>query len=271
MKKKHIAIIILCLLLCLFVLSSCSDILSSISELNPTYKDMGFTLSHVNDDDPEEFKSYEKYYIAGHVFETKTIQYIPLAVHDVPVLQLGKPADLLYGGAKISSTELTTLYIPSTILRIGQKHPNVYVEKHAQNFKVFYCGAVVDLTRLTKYDVNDKCYVPAEKFEEFKNIWGTSAKQNNSSPDTTLFKANIKYRLNAEDMVDYYYIDYVESGTNIVNIPPEPERNGYTFDGWYIEKEGYTKWNFNSVPFLTATDSNPDGEFNLYAKWIKNK
>ena len=56
-------------------------------------------------------------------------------------------------------------------------------------------------------------------------------------------------------------------------IPPAPEREGYTFGGWYKEKECINKWNFetDTLPQLRLDENNEIlfQETALYAKWNK--
>ena len=42
-----------------------------------------------------------------------------------------------------------------------------------------------------------------------------------------------------------------------------PNRQGYTFAGWYTDTDFTTAWNF-------ANDTMPDNNLTLYAKWTKN-
>ena len=68
---------------------------------------------------------------------------------------------------------------------------------------------------------------------------------------------------------EYYYIDYVEYGKTIENIPPEPTVKGYKFNGWYTEADCINKWNFENT--LSQLDKDEDfNELCLYAKWIKD-
>lgn len=268
MKKKYFSIVILCLLLCLLFFTSCT---LNLNTFQPEINNMRFRLQSVTDKSPEEFKVYEEYYAAGNLLDvTLETYFVPLFVNNIPVLQIGYNESMYSFGSifttKDNNIALSTIYFPGTTRRIVCREN--YVEEHADNFKAFYCGAVVNLSELARFGVNDKCYVPAEKYEEFANAWVTTHTDRGSA-EINLGKANIKYRLNADDMNEYYYVDYVENGASIVNIPPDPERAGYKFDGWYIDKECYTKWNFNSKPILIATESNADGEFSLYAKWVK--
>ena len=67
-------------------------------------------------------------------------------------------------------------------------------------------------------------------------------------------------------------MDYYEYGNLIEIIPPNPERIGYTFSGWYKEPECITKWNFetDTLPELILDDEGNKvfQETALYAKWI---
>ncbi|MDR2201326.1 MAG: InlB B-repeat-containing protein [Clostridiales bacterium] len=41
-------------------------------------------------------------------------------------------------------------------------------------------------------------------------------------------------------------MDDADCGQKITFVPPIPEREGYTFDGWYKEEECLNFWNFES-------------------------
>jgi uncharacterized repeat protein (TIGR02543 family) len=57
------------------------------------------------------------------------------------------------------------------------------------------------------------------------------------------------------------FTQQVQSGGK-VTIPTDPTREGYTFDGWYKEASGTTKWDFDKDTVTTNLD--------LYAKWTRN-
>ena len=86
--------------------------------------------------------------------------------------------------------------------------------------------------------------------------------------------ANISYMYNYETAENegYYWVDNFDYGTRIEYIPENPEREGYTFDGWYKEPECVTRWDFERDT-LPIQQLNADGEevyqeTKLYAKWI---
>lgn len=65
-----------------------------------------------------------------------------------------------------------------------------------------------------------------------------------------------------------YYVDYYNDNELITYIPPIPNRDGFIFDGWYMEEECINEWDFenNRLSFNTL-----DYELVLYSKWIKEK
>ena len=51
--------------------------------------------------------------------------------------------------------------------------------------------------------------------------------------------------------------------TDKITAPAVPNRQGYTFAGWYTDNTFARAWNF-------AVDTMPDSNLTLYAKWIEN-
>lgn len=90
----------------------------------------------------------------------------------------------------------------------------------------------------------------------------------NSFPEIKLHYLNGKNKLNTFYMYNfesslnegYYFMDYI-NGSNPYVIPSDPVRNGYTFAGWYYQKECATLWN-NEVP------KSESESLTLFAKWI---
>ena len=93
------------------------------------------------------------------------------------------------------------------------------------------------------------------------------------------YSANVSYYYNYEcaPTDGYYWIDDCDYGGTIEFIPPEPEREGYIFDGWHKEPECINEWDFNSDTLPEEKkEINDDGEEEviyqetvLYAKWTK--
>ena len=78
-----------------------------------------------------------------------------------------------------------------------------------------------------------------------------------------MLKADVSYYLNYDEN-NYYYIDYYENGEKILYIPPEPQKDGYMFGGWFKEADCVNQWNFD-VDTLQITE---EQDIKLYAKWI---
>ena len=88
-----------------------------------------------------------------------------------------------------------------------------------------------------------------------------------------LYKANVVYDINySNEEYKYHSVDNYEYGSLIEIIPPQPEREGYTFDGWYKEPECINAWNFETDTLpelkLDAGGNEIFQETALYAKWI---
>lgn len=92
------------------------------------------------------------------------------------------------------------------------------------------------------------------------------------------FIANVSYLFNYEEAQNdgFYWADsYDES--EITFIPPEPQREGYKFDGWYKEAECINEWDFEKdktgevIVLEESKISNIESYSGiyLYAKWIK--
>ena len=105
-----------------------------------------------------------------------------------------------------------------------------------------------------------KLYISSIIYEQ--SLWLSSRAQ----------RANVSFRLNYEDEVlnGYYWIDDLDD-EKITVIPSDPERDGFSFGGWYKDPECVHPWNFaeEKVP---AKVYDEDGaylyrETNLYAKW----
>jgi uncharacterized repeat protein (TIGR02543 family) len=99
---------------------------------------------------------------------------------------------------------------------------------------------------------------------KYYNADGSSAKKCDLMDGTTLFaKWNInKYEVtfinDDGSTVEKQTVEY----NNKIAKPNNPKKSGYTFDGWYIDKDCTEAYNFNTQ----ITD-----DLTLYAKWTINK
>lgn len=92
------------------------------------------------------------------------------------------------------------------------------------------------------------------------------------------FIGNVSYLYNYDGAENdgYYWVDSYDESV-ITFIPPEPQRDGYRFDGWYKETECINEWDFvtdkTGKEIIIEEDRVYDtyeGVY-LYAKWVENK
>ena len=143
-------------------------------------------------------------------------------------------------------------YFPHTIKNIT--HDYMYLL--SGSLKIFYCGEIIDLERFS-VKAETEIYVPSEKYDLFENELSEYCKG-------SLLKANVCYFLNY-DKNNYYYVDYYENGEKVMYIPPEPQRDGYSFGGWFKESDCINQWDFDTDTLQLTEDVQ---EVKLYAKWI---
>ena len=191
------------------------------------------------------------------------VVFFPEQIKGYTVSKLGFPSGMGFGGngyfTSSSNGENGTIikrcYFPHTIKKVKSD----YMTLSGHNpLKIFYCGEVTDLGGFYVSRVDNEIYVPAEKYELFKNALTTK------DLGESLLKANVSYHLNYDED-NYYYVDYYESGEKILYIPPIPQRDGYTFGGWFKEAECINQWNFDTGTVQISEDIQ---EIKLYAKWI---
>lgn len=125
---------------------------------------------------------------------------------------------------------------------------------------------------------------------KYQSFWGSNlpvyitSKENDNNHNNTsyvydenlmIYYANVSFMWNCDDAENdgYYWIDDYGYGEKIEYIPENPERNGYTFDGWYKEPECINRWDFDAdtLPKVKYNDDEEEiyQETKLYAKWIK--
>ena len=164
---------------------------------------------------------------------------------------------------------------------------NFYVE--SENLKKMYFNTnIIDISvsgHLIETCSNEVTYyIPSyqDEISHFFHIYKDSSNDFYSYEDylnrkaagkqTNINKiANISYYYNYEkEGYQTYFIDNVFNET-IINIPPNPKRKGYTFDGWYKEKECINIWDFEKeiIPEkMYDSEGNYDyKETIIYAKW----
>lgn len=183
--------------------------------------------------------------------------FFPERIQGYTVSQIGFNSGLGFGGngylytVNLNGKNIERCYFPHTIKEIGDG----YMKLSSGDLKIFYCGEVVDLGILAT-DRDSIIYVPAERYEAFDNVLSEYY-------HGSLLKANVSYHLNDNEN-SYYYIDYYENGEKISYIPPIPQRDGYTFGGWFKEADCTNQWNFEEDTILFTEEQTV---IKLYAKW----
>lgn len=124
-------------------------------------------------------------------------------------------------------------------------------------------------------------------YSNYKKLMNNTLEFSDFKEDRIIL-ANVSYMYNYEGAQDdgYYWVDSYDNSV-IDFIPPEPQREGYIFGGWYKEAECVNAWDFETdktgrelliddetLPYSDNTPVKPpqydenDG-IRLYAKWIK--
>ena len=205
--------------------------------------------------------------------------------------------------------ERTTAYITG-LTEKGQQQKYIVIPKEIDGIPVVAIGTKPLLTLFgglgrvqLRSDVLEKIFVLSHvgiasgTFEYCPNLskalsvfgghiegleWGTITYIPNDiylqDTDTGYKRANVSYLFNYDNAENYgyYLIDDYDYGEKIEFIPPDPDRENYTFGGWYKEPECINKWDFvtDTLP-EEKIEINENGEEDvvyqetkLYAKWV---
>ena len=185
--------------------------------------------------------------------------FFPEKIRNYTVSKLGFSTGFGFGGngylssSDKNGTVIKRYYFPNTIKEVMSGYMS---SSGGYWTKVFYCGETINLGKLSAGD-EAKIYVPLEKYDLFENELSEYLKG-------SLLKANVCYFLNYDEN-NYYYIDYYENGEKVMYIPPEPQRDGYSFGGWFKESDCINQWDFDTDTLQLTEEVQ---EVKLYAKWI---
>lgn len=236
------------LLSCSFLLTACID----LSGRNPNFKiyeDGYFQYIHLCDNSKRQDQNDKSLVIVGFTesgMQQETID-IPAEINGYQVKRIGL-IDHGHPGAELSrhvvcGKALRKLFIPRSVSSI-------------QLFK----GEEVSFMICDEYTEMDYSFT----LSHYKDVYLYSKRFKELNLDSNcIFSANVSFEINyqADNISNLYRIDNVEVGEKIT-IPPTPVREGYSFAGWYKEKECANIWDFNESPNIE------DGhELVLYAGW----
>ena len=179
--------------------------------------------------------------------EEKETIVIPETIEGKPVILIGMSglgwSDDMYGRYK-------KLYLSNSLLAI---RPAAY---NPVNRKIF----LLNMMKLEFFvNVIGIFYVSEDLYPQCQEIRETIA----GDYPPIFYIANLTYIVDEE----VYWIDDYEEG-EYITFPQNPQKEGYTFDGWYKDAGCQTEWNEAVDCYDKPEDVNT---VNLYAKWIENE
>ena len=178
---------------------------------------------------------------------------IPVKINGIPVEHLGYTgADGAHSKTYIYNIEvsekdnLKSIYFFDNIL---------YVNPFSYD-----CNSSVDYGTLNVFCCSKNKFF--RNYSENVNLYCYNL--NNYSPYCGYTLPNIVYSYNLESD-NYYFLDNVSNG-DVLTPPADPNYDGYSFNGWFLEKECINKYNFEDSISIANEE-----HFFLYACWVKEK
>ncbi|MBO4962969.1 MAG: InlB B-repeat-containing protein [Clostridia bacterium] len=146
-----------------------------------------------------------------------------------------------------------------------------------ESFYNYKCYQGVDL-------IVEYCLKNSNFYREYGYIVYAQLAKENSNYESFIecyYLANIEFMYNYENAPTkgYYWIDDLETGETLAYMPPNPTREGYTFDGWYADSECTIEYDF-TTPYIKKEFVEMETEdayylvypkdyvTHIYAKWI---
>ena len=261
MKKTMLPIMFLTFLLLVGVLSGCSLYKEPLTD--------GY-LEYVI----RESKGIEYVAIVGIAEEGKQqkVLVIPPYIKGMPVKRIGLPINVGFMHTVVDSGVLEKIFIPAGLegpIGLGRSLKTVVF---CNTYTFEYIGSYDDepctLVSYLQYEkrlrgMENDNFIDDEDIEDFKKKARI---------------ANIEFLLNYDEgLMDIFWIDY-EPANSLITKWFEgyytPEREGYTFAGWYKEPECINEWNFETDRTPAEVIDEETGEpvlqiTRLYANWIE--
>ena len=193
---------------------------------------------------------------------------VPAYIKGIPVTTYG------FGGLlmepSIRSKELEVLILPATIQGVGNHSLGSGSPSTCPNLKEIYINTTYIIGCDSGIKEGTVVYVPSITIEDYKQ-------GHKYALASTAKAANISFLFNYENSPNdnFYRIDNKPGGSKIVK-PKVPEREGYTFGGWYKDDGCTVEWNFDfdTIPEELTEEDEEGNEITvyqetcLYAKWV---
>ena len=184
------------------------------------------------------------------------------------------------GGTRFTFSNTERIYFPWCIENSFPRH-NLWYEEINSPKQLSYFISASTLAIIDTFDFGQKYVIPSilyadlsDKSTENVNL-GESINSFLEDKFNLFLPANISYFFNYEDNPNegYFFVDIIEETGKLTKPPYDPKLEGYTFDGWYSDKECTALWDFENDIVTIEFDENNERiyeEICLYAKWVEN-
>ncbi len=206
----------------------------------------------------------QKAYIIGLTesgLEQTALVY-PEEIDDIPVYGIGYGIQLIFGTipvGNVRSEKLEKFYFPHMPRETATSNVGIS----------FYNGRIV-YWNLNEDNIRIRAGVQGVIFGYNYVEQGHWLKD---YPNPLIANVSYLYNYSGAPNENYYWVDSYDESV-ITFIPPEPQREGFSFEGWYKEAECINAWDFSTditgkeiVLDPNKTYDTYDGIY-LYAKWI---
>lgn len=207
----------------------------------------------------------QKAYLIGltELGKQQEILIYPEEIDGIPVYGIGYSHDTILGYqtvCTIESINLKKFFFPTVPKEVPYSRGKVSAPCYAYYWN---CGSQYGISGFRGAVFGYKYYEIYYQKEQMHN--------------NRNYIANVSYMYNyaGAENGGYYWVDSYDEEM-ITFIPPEPEREGYTFGGWYKEAECIEPWDFaadktgKSINIRIGQVYETYEGIYLYAKWVKN-
>ncbi len=168
--------------------------------------------------------------LVGEAREKETI-IIPESIDGLPVIAIGMEG---LGWGRYLKGYYKKIYLPITLQFYSRYdafwHKTIFLmdkpnDELMENRKLLINSRLTS-TQYSKFIIFESMY---DWYQEFFSVAETSS----------LVIANLTY---IADGVEYWIDDYKDG--EYVEVPPVPSKEGFVFDGWYLDEEFSNEWDF---------------------------